>query len=348
MTQTLSNLKPSRRGVLSAAAGGAALATVPGLLGGVARAASPLTLLNVSYDPTRELYKEINAAFAGYWKGKTGQAVTINQSHNGSGASARAVIDGLQADVVTLALADDIDQIARKAKLLPLNWQTRLPNNSTPYTSTVVFLVHKGNPWKIHDWGDLLKRGISVITSNPKTSGGGRWAYLAAYAYGLSKGGDAAAKDYIRRLYQTVPVLDTGARGSTTTFAKRGLGDVLLCWENEAYLTIGEFGPNYEIIYPSRSIYAEPPVAVVDKNVDRHKTRAVAEAYLNFLYTAAAQDIIGKHHFRPTLPAAKAKYAGGFKQIPMVTVNDTFGGWANASKVHFADGGLFDQLYKPS
>ncbi len=348
MTHILTHLQPSRRGVLAAAARGSALIAAPSLLGGVAQAASPLTLLNVSYDPTRELYKDINAAFGGYWKSKTGQAVTINQSHSGSGASARAVIDGLQADVVTLALAGDIDEIALRAKLLPANWQSRLPNNSTPYTSTVVFLTHKGNPWKIHDWGDLLKPGISVITSNPKTSGGGRWAYLAAYAYGLSKGGDAAARDYITRLYQTVPVLDTGARGSTTTFAKRGLGDVLLCWENEAYLTIGEFGPNFQIVYPSRSIYAEPPVAVVDKNVDRHKTRALAEAYLNFLYTPVAQDIIGKHHFRPILPAAKAKYASGFKQIPMVTVNDTFGGWTKASKIHFADGGLFDKLYKPS
>jgi sulfate transport system substrate-binding protein len=250
---------------------GAGAAVLP-LLGGMAFAADTITLLNVSYDPTRELYKEINAANAAYWKSKTGQTVVINQSHAGSGKQARAVIDGLQADVVTLGLADDIDEIARRAKLLPINWQSRLPNNSTPYTSTVVFLTRKGNPRKIHDWPDLLQPGISVITSNPKTSGGGRWAYLAAYSYALTKGGDAAARDYITRLYKSVPVLDTGARGSTTTFAQRHIGDVLLCWENEAYLTIDEFGPNFDIVYPSRSIYAEPPVALLDKNVDRHKT----------------------------------------------------------------------------
>jgi sulfate transport system substrate-binding protein len=311
-------------------------------------AADPLTLLNVSYDPTRELYKDINAAYAAYWKSKTGQSITINQSHGGSGKQARSVIDGLQADVVTLALAADIDEIAKRAKLLPANWQSRLPNNSTPYTSTIVFLVRKGNPWKIKDWPDLVKPGVGVITANPKTSGGARWAYLAAYAYGLKKGGDAAARDYVTKLFKNVPVLDTGARGSTTTFAQRRLGDVLLSWENEAYLTIDEFGPNFDIVYPSSSILAEPPVALVDRNVDRHKTRTLAEGYLNFLYSPVAQDIIGKHHFRPRNAQAAAKYASGFKQIPLVTIDDTFGGWKKAQATHFADGGVFDKIYKPS
>jgi sulfate/thiosulfate-binding protein len=250
--------------------------------------------------------------------------------------------------VVTLALAADIDEIAKRAKLLPTNWQSRLPNNSTPYTSTVVFLVRKGNPWKIKDWPDLIKPGVGVITANPKTSGGARWSYLAAYAYGLKKGGDAAAKDYITKLFKNVPVLDTGARGATTTFAQRRIGDVLLSWENEAYLTIDEFGPNFDIIYPSSSILAEPPVALVDKNVDRHKTRTLAEGYLNFLYSPVAQDIIGKHHFRPINAQAAAKYASSFKQIPLVTINDTFGGWAKAQATHFEDGGVFDKIYKPT
>jgi sulfate/thiosulfate transport system substrate-binding protein len=332
----------SRRGMLAAGLGAAA--ALPGL---DCQAQGKVTLLNVSYDPTRELYKEINALFAADFKRRTGQSITVNQSHGGSGKQARAVIDGLQADVVTLGLADDIDEIARRAKLLPINWQSRLPQNSTPYTSTVVFLTRKGNPWKIRDWGDLLKPGISVITSNPKTSGGGRWAYLAAYAYGLKQGGDQAAQNYIGRLYKSVPVLDTGARGSTTTFAQRKLGDVLLCWENEAYLSIDEFGPNFDIVYPQSSILAEPPVAVVDKNVDRHKTRAAAEAYVNFLYTPPAQEVIGKHHFRPRNPQVLAKYRAGFPNIPLVTVNDTFGGWAKAAKTHFADGGVFDRVYKP-
>ena len=345
MTDTLI----TRRGLVAsgglAAAGAAALP----LLGGQALAAAdPLTLLNVSYDPTRELYKDINAAYASYWKGKTGQSITINQSHGGSGKQARSVIDGLQADVVTLALAADIDEIAQRAKLLPANWQSRLPNNSTPYTSTIIFLVRKGNPWKIKDWPDLVKPGVGVITANPKTSGGARWAYLAAYAYGLKNGGPAAAQAYITKLFKNVPVLDTGARGATTTFAQRRIGDVLLSWENEAYLTIDEFGPNFEIVYPSSSILAEPPVALVDKNVDRHKTRTLAEGYLNFLYSPIAQDIIGKHHFRPTNAAAAAKYAKNFKQIPLVTVNDTFGGWKKAQAEHFADGGVFDRIYKPS
>jgi sulfate transport system substrate-binding protein len=302
----------------------------------------------VSYDPTRELYKEINAAYAAYWKSKTGQTLTVNQSHGGSGKQARAVIDGLQADVVTLALAADIDEIATRAKLLPANWQSRLPNNSTPYTSTIIFLVRKGNPWKIKDWSDLVKPGVGVITANPKTSGGARWAYLAAWAYGEKNGGAAAAQQYVSKLYKNVPVLDTGARGSTTTFAQRHIGDVLLSWENEAYLTIDEFGPNFDIVYPSSSILAEPPVALVDKNVDRHKTRTVAEGYLNFLYSPIAQDIIGKHHFRPRNAQAAAKYAKSFRDIPLVTIDSAFGGWKKAQATHFADGGLFDKIYKPS
>lgn len=323
----------------------------PALLGGAARAAEgrPLTLLNVSYDPTRELYKEVNAAYARYWKARTGQSLTINQSHGGSGKQARSVIDGLQADVVTLALAYDIDEIARKARLLPANWQSRLPNNSTPYTSTIVFLVRKGNPWKIRDWGDLIKPGIEVITPNPKTSGGARWNYLAAWAWALRQpGGDpATAEAFVKQLFQHVPVLDTGARGATTTFAQRGLGDVLLAWENEAFLSNEEFGPKFDIVYPSVSILAEPPVALVDKVVDRKKTRTVAEGYLNFLYSPLAQDLIGKHHYRPRNPQAAAKYAGKFKSIPLVTIDDTFGGWTKAQKTHFADGGVFDRIYRP-
>ncbi len=335
---------PTRRALI---ASGAGLAAAP-LLGAAAQAASgPITLLNVSYDPTRELYKQINAAFIASWKSKGGADIVVNQSHGGSGKQARAVIDGLQADVVTLALAGDIDEIAKRARLLPANWQSRLPGNSTPYTSTIVFLVRKGNPWKIRDWPHLVKPGVQVITPNPKTSGGARWAYLAAYAHGLKRGGDAAARDYITKLFKNVPVLGTGARDSTTTFAQRRLGDVLLSWENEAHLTIDEFGPNFEIVYPSSSILAEPPVALVDKNVDRHKTRAAAEFYLNFLYTETAQDIIGKNHYRPRGAAAAAKYAASFKQIPLVTINDPFGGWTKAQATHFADGGVFDQIYKP-
>ena len=345
----MSNTTITRRGLVATGAaltGGAAAG--PLLLGGVAHASDPLTLLNVSYDPTRELYKDINAAYAAYWKGKTGQTITINQSHGGSGKQARSVIDGLQADVVTLALAADIDEIALRAKLLPANWQARLPNNSTPYTSTIIFLVRKGNPWKIRDWPDLVKPGVGVITANPKTSGGARWAYLAAWAYGLKNGGPAAAQAYVTKLFKNVPVLDTGARGSTTTFAQRRIGDVLLSWENEAHLTIDEFGPNFEIVYPSSSILAEPPVALVDKNVDRHKTRTLAEGYLNFLYSPAAQDIIGKHHFRPRNAQAAAKYAQAFKKIPLVTIDDTFGGWKKAQAIHFADGGVFDKIYQPA
>jgi sulfate/thiosulfate-binding protein len=345
----MSHIKITRRGlVATGAALGVSAATVP-LLGGAAFAqGKTISLLNVSYDPTRELYKDINAAFAGYWKGRTGEILDIKQSHGGSGKQARSVIDGLQADVVTLALAGDIDEISARAKLLPANWQSRLPDNSTPYTSTIVFLVRKGNPWKIRDWPDLVKPGVGVIVSNPKTSGGARWAYLAAYAYGQKVGGDAAAKDYVAKLYKNVPVLGTGARDATTNFAQRRLGDVLLSWENEAFLTIDEFGPNYEIVYPSSSILAEPPVALVDKNVDRHKTRVQATGYLNFLYSPLAQDIIGKHHYRPREKAALAKYASSLKQIPMVTIDSAFGGWKKAQATHFADGGLFDQIYKPT
>jgi sulfate/thiosulfate-binding protein len=342
----MTNSYPSRRGLIASAGASAAISS---LLGQAAFAQDKsLKLLNVSYDPTRELYKQINAAYADYWKGKTGQVIKIDQSHGGSGKQARSVIDGLQADVVTLALAADIDEIATRAKLLPANWQSRLPNNSTPYTSTIVFLVRKGNPWKIRDWPDLVKPGIDVIASNPKTSGGARWAYLAAWAYGLKKGGPAAAQAYVAQLYHNVPVLPTGARDATTTFAQRGLGDVLLSWENEAYLTIDEFGPNYEIVYPSSSILAEPPVALVDKNVDRHGTRTLAEGYLNFLYSPLAQDIIAKNHYRPRNAAAAAKYAASFKPIPLVTVDGAFGGWKKAQAIHFADGGVFDKIYKPT
>jgi sulfate/thiosulfate-binding protein len=346
----MSNTNITRRGlVATGAALTAGAAAAPLVLGGEAQAAgNPLTLLNVSYDPTRELYKEINTAYAAYWKAKVGQTITINQSHGGSGKQARSVIDGLQADVVTLALAADIDEIASRAKLLPANWQSRLPNNSTPYTSTIIFLVRKGNPWKIRDWPDLVKPGVGVITANPKTSGGARWAYLAAWSYGLKNGGPAAAQSYVTKLYKNVPVLDTGARGSTTTFAQRQLGDVLLSWENEAYLITDEFGPHFDIVYPSSSILAEPPVALVDKVVDRHKTRTLAEGYLNFLYSPVAQDIIGKHHYRPRNPQAAAKYASTFKQIPLVTIDDTFGGWKKAQATHFADGGVFDKIYQPT
>ncbi len=312
--------------------------------------AGNVTLLNVSYDPTRELYKDINAAFAKDWKAKTGDNLSVKQSHAGSGAQARAVIDGLDADVVTLALAYDIDAIAQKGKLLPADWQKRLPENSTPYTSTYVFLVRKGNPWKIHDWSDLVKPGIQVVTPNPKTSGGARWAYLAAWAYALKApgGNPDKAKAFVQALYKHVPVLDTGARGATTTFVQRGIGDVQLTWENEAYLALKEYGADkFEIIYPKRSILAEPPVALVDKNVDRHGTRKVADAYLHFLYTKEAQEIEAKNFYRPRDPAVLKAYAKQFPAIPMVTVDEVFGGWQKAQQVHFADGGVFDQIYKP-
>jgi sulfate transport system substrate-binding protein len=308
-------------------------------------------ILNVSYDPTRELYKAINEAFAKEWKAKTGEDVSIKQSHGGSGAQARAVIDGLGADVVTLALARDIDAIADKAKLLPTNWQSRLPNNSAPYTSTIVFLVRKGNPKRIADWGDLVTGGIQVITPNPKTSGGARWAYLAAWAWALKLpgGSEATAKAFVAQLYKHVPVLDSGARGSTTTFAQREIGDVLLSWESEASLVLKEFGADkFEMVTPSRSILAEPPVALIDKNVDDHGTRAIAQAYLKFLYSKPGQEIIAQNHYRPSDSEIAAKYAAGFKPITFSTIDDTFGGWKKAQAVHFGDGGVFDQITAPA
>jgi sulfate/thiosulfate-binding protein len=308
------------------------------------------TLLNVSYDPTRELYTAVNSAFAADYKAKTGDTVTINQSHGGSGKQARSVIDGLEADVVTLALAYDIDEIAARAKLLPANWQSRLPLNSSPYTSTIVLVVRKGNPLKIRDWGDLAKPGIQVITPNPKTSGGARWNYLAAWAWALRQpgGSDATARAFLTKLFKNVPILDTGARGATTTFAQRGIGDVFISWENEAYLVQKELGADkFDIVYPSVSILAEPPVALVDRYVDKKGTRAVAEAYLKFLYTPRAQELIAQNFYRASDPAVAAKHAGKFPKIPLITVDQVFGGWQKAQKVHFADGGVFDQIYQP-
>ena len=312
--------------------------------------AKPVTLLNVSYDPTRELYEDFDHQFAAYWKEKTGQTVTVRQSHGGSGKQARSVIDGLQADVVTLALAYDIDQIAEKSGLLPADWQRRLPDNSAPYTSTMVLLVRKGNPSGIRDWGDLAKPGVSVITPNPKTSGGARWNYLAAWAWALRQpgGNDASARAFVTRLYQNVPVLDAGARGATTTFVERGIGDVLIAWENEALLAIKELGPGkFEVVTPSVSILAEPAVAVVEKVAARHGTQAVAHAYLDYLYSEAGQEIAAKHFYRPRLPAVAARYAGQFPRISLVTVDEVFGGWKKANATHFADGALFDQIYQP-
>jgi sulfate transport system substrate-binding protein len=305
------------------------------------------TLLNVSYDPTRELYVEYNAAFAKYWKAKSGQDVTIKQSHGGSGKQARSVIDGLDADVVTLALAGDIDAISKNGGWLPKDWQKRLPHNSSPYQSTIIFAVREGNPKGIKDWDDLIKPGIAVITPNPKTSGGARWNYLAAWEFAKRKyGGDAKAKEFVAKLYANVPILDTGARGSTITFAQRNQGDVLIAWENEAYLLEKEFGAKFDVIAPPLSILAEPPVAVVDKNVDKKGTRAVAEEYLKFLYTEEAQDIIGKNFYRPAVSEkAKAKYAKQFAKINLFTIDQAFGGWEKADKDHFADGGSFDQIY---
>jgi sulfate/thiosulfate transport system substrate-binding protein len=305
-----------------------------------------VTLLNVSYDPTRELYTDFNAAFARYWKAKTGQDVRIEQSHGGSGKQARSVIEGLAADVVTLALAADIDAIATQGKLLPLNWQSLLPDNSSPYTSTIVFLVRKGNPKAIHDWGDLVRPGVKVITPNPKTSGGARWNYLAAWAWARAQPGgtDASAREFVRALYANVPVLDTGARGSTTTFVQRGLGDVLIAWENEALLAVRRLGAdNFEMVVPSVSILAEPPVAVVDSVALRHGTREVARAYLGYLYSQEGQEIIARHDYRPRDPQVAARYAARFPQLKLATIAD-FGGWANAQRVHFRDGGVFDQI----
>ncbi|MES1245752.1 MAG: sulfate ABC transporter substrate-binding protein [Acidobacteriota bacterium] len=310
--------------------------------------AAAVELLNVSYDPTRELYQDVNAAFAKQWKAKTGQDLTVQQSHGGSGKQARSVIDGLPADVVTLALAWDIDAIAN-AGLMPKNWQTRLPHNSSPYTSTIVFLVRKGNPKQIKDWNDLVKPGVSVITPNPKTSGGARWNYLAAWGYALKHNNNdpAKAQDFVRRLFKNVPVLDTGARGSTVTFVERGIGDVLIAWENEALLAAREMGKGkFQIVAPSLSILAEPPVAVVDKVANKKKTAAVAKAYLEFLYTPEAQEIAAKNYYRPRLPAVAQKYAQQFPQVQLFTIDQVFGGWAKAQQVHFADGGVFDKIYE--
>jgi sulfate/thiosulfate transport system substrate-binding protein len=327
-----------RRHVLGLLAGLSLFATVP-----AARAQQKL--LNVSYDPTREFYQDLNAAFIKRWRNEGGQTLTIQQSHGGSGAQARAVIDGLEADVVTLALAYDVDAIAEKG-LLARDWQQRLPNNASPYTSTIVFLVRKGNPKGIKDWNDLVRSDVKVITPNPKTSGGARWNYLAAWGYVLKKGGDEAkAREFVTQLFRNVPVLDTGARGATITFVQRGLGEVLLAWENEAFLAINELGKDkLEIVAPSTSILAEPPVAVVDKAVDRHRTRQAAEAYLEFLYTREGQEIAAKHYYRPRLEAVAAANADRFPKIALFTIDDTFNGWASAQRTHFAEGGVFDRI----
>jgi sulfate/thiosulfate transport system substrate-binding protein len=327
-------------------------AGLAGTLASLAYAGSAfaIELLNVSYDPTRELYQEYNAAFAKHWKAENKEDVTVRQSHGGSGKQARAVIDGLAADVVTLALAGDVDAVVEHGKLLEPDWQKKLPNNSAPYTSTIVFLVHKGNPKGIKDWSDLVKPEVQVITPNPKTSGGARWNYLAAYEYAKRKNGgdEGKAREFIASLFKNVPVLDTGARGSTTTFVQRGIGDVLLAWENEAFLALKEFGADkFEIISPSLSILAEPSVAVVDKNVDKKGTRKVAEAYLKYLYSDEGQEIAGKNFYRPRSEKIAEKYSKQFPQITLFTIDEAFGGWANAQKVHFADGGTFDQIYKP-
>jgi sulfate/thiosulfate transport system substrate-binding protein len=315
----------------------------------VGTGAAAQMLLHVSCDPTRELYAAINAAFNKQWQAKTGKTVQIRQSHGGSGAQARAVSDGLEADVVTLALAYDIDAVQKAGLITDAAWQKRLPQNSSPYTSTIVFLVRKGNPKAIKDWPDLVKSGIGVITPNPKTSGGARWNYLAAWEYGKRHGGgtDAKAREFVSQLFKNVPVLDSGARGATTTFVQRGIGDVLLAWENEAYLAVAEGKGQVEIVVPSISILAEPPVAVVDKVVDKKGTRAVAEAYLQFLYSPEGQEIAARHHYRPRDSKIAAKYAGTFAQVKLFTIDEAFGGWQNAQKTHFADGGTFDQIYRP-
>ena len=315
-----------------------------------AEAPADVSLLNVSYDPTRELYQDYNTAFAKYWKKNGGGNVTIKQSHGGSGKQARAVIDGLEADVVTLALAYDIDEIHNKAKLIPENWQKRLTYNSSPYTSTIVFLVSKGNPKNIKDWNDLIKPGIKVITPNPKTSGGARWNYLAAWGYALKQkgGNEAKAKDFVAKLFRNVPVLDSGARGSTTTFVQRGIGDVLLAWENEAFLAVNEIGKDkFEIIVPSISILAEPPVTIVDKVVDKKGTRKVAQAYLEYLYSREGQEIAARHYYRPRLKEVARKNARFFPKVNLFTIDELFGGWKTAQKKHFSDGGVFDQIYAP-
>lgn len=323
----------------------AALLTLT-LSGLTVQAQAPVNLLNVSYDPTRELYTEFNQAFAKHWKARTGQDLTIKQSHGGSGKQARSIIDGLDADVATLALAGDTDALHKNGKLIPKDWQARLPHNSTPYTSTIVLVVRQGNPKNIKDWDDLVRPDVKVITPNPKTSGGARWNYLAAWEFAKRKyGGDDKAQDFVKKLYQNVPVLDTGARGSSITFAQRNQGDVFLSWENEAYLLEKEFGNKVDFVYPSISILAEPAVALVDKNVDKKGTRAVAQAYLEYLYTEEAQDLIGKHFYRPRSAKAQAKYAKQLPKLNLFTIDEAFGGWDKASQVHFADGGKFDQIY---
>jgi sulfate/thiosulfate transport system substrate-binding protein len=318
---------------------------------GAATSAAPVTLLNVSYDPTRELYTDFNAHFAKKWEATHKQKVTVNQSHGGGGKQARAVIDGLEADVVTLAVAYDVNQLHDKAKLIPSSWQSRLEQNSSPYTSTIVFVVRQGNPKQIKDWNDLAKDGVKVITPNPKTSGGARWNYLAAWGYALKQpgGDDTKAQAFVEKIYKNVPVLDSGARGSTTTFVERGIGDVLVTWENEALLSVNELGKGkFEIVVPSLSILTEPPVTVVDKVVDKHGTRAVAEAYLKELYSPEAQEIAAKHYYRPRNADVLAKYKDRFPAISLFTVDELFGGWAKAQPTHFNDGGLFDKIYKPS
>lgn len=310
--------------------------------------AKSIELLNVSYDPTREFFADFNKAFAAHWKAQTGDIVLIKQSHGGSGKQARSVVDGLPADVVTLALANDVSALHTYAKLIPAEWQKRLPQNSSPYTSTIVFLVRAGNPKKIKDWNDLARAGVAVITPNPKTSGGAQWNYLAAWEFARRQpgGSDATAQDFVKALYKNVPVLDSGARGSTTTFVQRGVGDVFISWENEAFLALKEFGKDkFEIVVPSLSILAEPTVTMVDKVVKKKGTEVVAKAYLDYLYSAEGQDLAGKHYYRPTAPAAVAKYASVFPAITLFTIEDAFGGWAKAGKTHFADGGTFDQIY---
>lgn len=328
---------------------GAALIVSFGGAGSPPAAAATITLLNVSYDPTRELYEDYNRAFAAYWKAKTGDTVIVNQSHGGSAKQARSVIEGLEADVVTLALAYDIDALAAQGSLVPVNWQKRLPDNSTPYTSTIVFLVRKGNPKNIHDWSDLVRPGVSVITPNPKTSGGARWNYLAAWAWALKQpgGNDATAQAFVNKLYHNVPVLDSGARASTVTFAQRGIGDVLLAWENEAFLAVKESGSaKFEIVAPSLSILAEPPVSLVDQYVDQHGTRKVADEYLKYLYSKEGQEIAAQHFYRPRDSDVAARYAKQFPVIPqLVTVDAVFGGWTKAQATHFADHGTFDRIY---
>jgi sulfate transport system substrate-binding protein len=317
------------------------------LIAGTARAQQAVTLLNVSYDPTRELYVEYNAAFAKYWKAKTGQDVSIKQSHGGSGKQARSIIDGLDADVATLALAGDTNAVVKNGGSIAPDWQKRLPHNASPYTSTIIFAVREGNPKNIKDWDDLIRADVKVITPNPKTSGGARWNYLAAWEFAKRKyGNEAKAKEFVAKLFANVPVLDTGARGSTITFAQRNQGDVLIAWENEAYLLEKEFAAKFDVVAPSISILAEPAVAVVDKNVDKKGTRAVATAYLEYLYSEEGQDIAGKNFYRPAVSAkAQAKYAKQFAKLKLFTIDEAFGGWEKADKAHFADGGSFDQIY---